>query len=391
MTQQVPDITLFDPSSPEFHQDPYPTYRRLREADPIHRHGGNVWILTRYHDCVSVLDDPRFRTIEKVCLPDDTVKSKPEGPATDFVRLRKAVLKALGPSVIRGLQPAIQRVADDLLDDVLDAGAVDLMEVFCSALATTVFCEIFGIPAADRAQFRSWIEPIVEGLDTSIGVSDEVAARRDTAWADMSHYLKDLAAQRRNDPQNDLISDFLRIQQDGQRLTDDELASVSVTLLVAGHETTASLVGNATFALLRHPAELQELRDDPSMWPLAFEELLRYSPPGQVVMRQASDNVDLRGHHIHQDQVVAVALAAANRDPDVFFAPERLDLRRDPNPHLSFGHGPRFCIGSRLARVEALIALQTLITRAPALSLVEPPTYKPTLVRRAPASLWVRT
>lgn len=386
MTQQ----TLFDPSSPDFHQNPYPTYRRLREADPIHKHADNTWILTRYHDCLPVLDDLNFRTVEKTrCYSDETLRSKPEGPGAEFVRLRKAVAAALAPSVARKLQPMAQHVADELVDEALAAGKVDLMETFCYPLSTAVFCEIFGVPHADRANFRTWMEPIVAGFDASVGVPDDVLDRRDNAWARFSEYVRALAAERRSNPRDDLISDFLRIQQDGRALTDDELVAASIGLLLAGHEATALMVGNATCALLQHPAELQRLRDDPAMWPTAIEELLRYEPPGQVLMRENDVDFELNGHRIPAGDIVVVSLAAANRDPEVFHDPERLDLGRDPNPHLSFGHGPHFCLGSRLARVEGLTALTTLFTKAPALSLAEQPTYKPTLVLRTLNSLWV--
>jgi unspecific monooxygenase len=263
------------------------------------------------------------------------------------------------------------------------------MEGFGSALATTVFCEIYGIPTGDRATFGGWIEPVVEGFDASLGVSADVADRRDQAWAALSGYLKTLSAERRKSPKSDLISEFVRIQEDGESLSDDELANVSVLLLVAGHETTASLIGNAVYALLRSPAELRRLQSGDADWSAAIEEFLRYDPPGQVIMRRADAELDLRGHQVSEDDVVAVALAAANRDPAAFADPERLDVTRDPNPHIGFGHGPRYCLGSRLARVEALIALRTFVTRTRSLALTEEPTYKPTLVRRAPASLWI--
>lgn len=390
MAQQAPESVLFDPGSAEFRRDPYPSYRRLRESSPIHPFGDNVWILTRYHDCVQALEDARLRTIENVCLPEETASREPEGAEGDFVRLRRATLKALSPSVIRGLQPMIQRVSDELVDVALETGKVELMDSFGCALATTVFCEIYGIPSDDRATFREWIEPVVEGFDASIGISPDVAERRDQAWAALTTYLQGLSAERRKQPQSDLISEFVRIQADGESLTDEELANVSILLLVAGHETTASLIGNAVYALLRNPAELQRLRSGAeAAWPQALEEFIRYDPPGQVIMRQAAADLYVRDTRIPQGSVVAVGLAAANRDPEVFEEPERLNVARDPNPHLGFGYGPRYCIGSRLARVEALTALQTFVTRTQSLTLAEEPTYKPTLVRRAPASLWI--
>lgn len=366
-------------------------YRLLRETDPVHKHRDNGWILTRYHDCVSVIDDLRFKTLENIrCHSDESVRGKPEGPEAIYVRFRKAVTKALTPSTVRKLQPMIQGVVDELVDDALDARKVDLMATFCYALATAVFCEIYGIPRGDRPLITGWMEPIVEGLDDApVGVSAEVTARRDHARAEMSAYLQSLAAERRKSPRDDLISDIVRIEHDGQGMTDHEVAEASIILLLAGHETSASLVGNATFVLLRHPAEVQQLRTDPTRWPLAVEELLRYGPPAQVLIRQASDDFELAGHHIPAGDILVVSLAAANRDPAVFDDPERLDLGRDPNPHISFGHGPHYCLGTALARAEGVAALKTLFERAPGLSLAEQPRYKPTLIRRALESLWV--
>lgn len=338
-----------------------------------------------------MLDDLRFKTLENIrCHSDESVRGRPEGPEAIYVRFRKAVTKALTPSVVRKRQPMIQRVVDELVDEALDAGKVDLMETFCYALATAVFCEIYGIPRAERPLIGRWMEPIVEGLDDApIGVPAEVTKRRDQARAEMSEYLQGLAAERRSHPQDDLVSDIVRIEHDGQRMTDHEVAEASIILLLAGHETSASLVGNATFVLLRHPAVLQQLRDDPTMWPLAIEELLRFGPPAQVLIRQASVDLDLEGCHIPTGDIVVVSLAAANRDPQVFPDPERLDIRREPNPHISFGHGPHYCLGTALARAEGITALKTLFERAPALSLTEQPSYKPTLIRRALESLWV--
>ncbi|MQA26012.1 MAG: cytochrome P450 [Micromonosporaceae bacterium] len=393
MSQQVSDAEIpFDHNSPEFHEDPYGWYRRLREAAPVYRHESGSWLLTRHRDCLFALEDPRFRNVENVrCYSDEAVQSTPDGDGADFVKLRKAVAKAIAPAAVRRFQPTIQRIVDGLLDDALDAGQVELMRDFCYPLATIVFCEIFGIPTRDRTMFRNWIEPIVEGLDVAMGLSQEVVERSTRAREEFSDYLRELVAERRSHPEDDLLTDFIQIQQDGRRLTVDELVSSSIILLVAGHETSASIAGNAILTLLRNPAELNLLRDDPDLWPLAFEELLRYDPPAQLITRAASVDIEVGGRQLQENDIVVSVIAAANRDPEVFTDPDRLDLRRTPNPHIAFGHGPHYCLGTALARMEGITALETLVKRAPGLSLTDDsPSYKPTVTRRALETLWAR-
>lgn len=391
MTQPCQGTTLFDPGSESFQQDPYSVYRRLRETDPIHRHRENGLVLTRYHDCLTVLEDLRFKTLENIrCHSDESVRGKPEGPEAVYVLFRKAVTKSLTPAKVRARQEMIQRLTDDLIDRMMDAGKADLMESFCYALAMAVFCEIYGIPAADRALFRDWMEPIVEGLDDApVGVPAAVAERRDQARAELAAYLQGLAADRRKRPADDLLTEFVQIEHEGQRLSDREVAEASIIVLLAGHETSASFVGNGIFHLLRNPAELRQVRADPALWPTAAEELLRYEPPAQVLIRQASMDFELSGRRIPEGDILVVSLAGANRDPEVFREPERLDVRRDPNPHISFGFGPHYCLGTSLARAEGIIAMRTLFERAPGIALLEQPKYRATLIRRALRSLWV--
>lgn len=391
MTQQQDiDIPTFDPSSLEYRQDPYSIYRRLRETDPIHRHGDHAWVLTRYQDCMTVLGDVRYGSVEKArCFSDETSTRQVDESGKDFVGLRKQAGSAISPAVVRAIRPKIQDIVDTLFKQALDAGRVNLLEAFCYPLATTVFCDVFGVPQKDRARFRDWMEPLVVTFDAALGLPPDVLARRDKAWAEVTEYLKKLATVRRSDPQDDLISTFVGMtDSNGESWSDDDIAESSVVLLLAGHETSASLVGNVTLLLTRQPDALQQLRDDPEIWPLALEELLRYVTPAQALVRQVkTDDLEIDGQRFPQGDLVIAAIAAANRDPAVFDDPERLDLRRDPNPHIAFGYGPHFCLGSRLARAEAEITLRTLIQKAPKLSLVAEPTFKPTVVLRTLESL----
>lgn len=381
---------MFDPGSEQFQRDPYSYYRRLREQAPVYRAPQGAWLLTRYADCAVALADERLRNVADLrCYPDGTGPARaPGGPEREgFARTRGAVYRALAPSVIRGFRPRVQRIVDELLDGALEAGRVDLVETFSLPLASIVFCEIFGVPMADRETFRGWVDAVVQGVDNLVAVSAERAERRDRAMVEFSAYFRDLIARRRRHPTDDLLSELVAIADDGEAMTENELVSSCVILLITGHESTANFVANATLALLNHPVELRRLRDFPEIGPAAIEELMRYEAPAQLVVRAARTDLDLAGQAIAEGELVVPLLAAGNRDPDVFTDPDRLDLTRRPNPHLAFGHGTHFCLGSALARMEGLAALSTLVRRAPDLTLDGEPAYKPTMGLRGLATL----
>ena len=223
-----------------------------------------------------------------------------------------------------------------------------------------------------------------------IAVEPEVAARRDAAMAEFSDYFRQLIAVRRAEPAGDLLSDLIAIADGDGGLSEDDLVSSCVILLITGHESTVNFVSNSVHALLCHPGELARFRSDPEIDQVAIDELMRYCSPANLVVRKASTDIELGGNTIAAGEFVVPLLAAANRDPEVFGDPERLDLTRQPNPHLAFGHGLHYCLGAALARMEGLVALRTLTERAPALAPAGEPEFKPTIGLRGLSVLPVR-
>jgi cytochrome P450 len=386
---------LLDPHSPEFRRDPYSAYRRLRETASVHRNPTGGWLVSRYRDIEAALEDPRLRNVKNIrCYPDASDDAGPmDLPIADFVRIRESVARTFSPRMMRRFQPRIQQIVDGLLDHALAAGEVDLHEAFCRPLALNVFGELFGVPAADRTLFSGWVEGMVQGVDVDMQmvVSPELAERRDRAQAEFSTYFRGLIAERRRDPADDLVSALVAIEQDdGTVLTEEELVLSCTMLLIAGHETTVHLVAAATHTLLEHPDQLQRLRDDPGIARTAVEELLRYITPAQLLPRVAHTDLDIGSQRIPAGELIVLLLVAANRDPEIFADPDRLDLTRHPNPHLAFSHGTHFCLGSTLAKLECEIALTGLLRRAPALALAGEAVFKPTIAMRCVDELPVR-
>lgn len=380
----------FDPTTPEFRRDPYRYYRRLRESAPVFRNPAGGWLLSRYRDCADALQDSRLRNVEDIrCYPDDGDQSTGSGGPVggDFARVRGAVARALSPAVVRRYRPRVQEIVDELVTGTLAAGDVDLVESLCHPLGAIVFCELFGVPSADRALFRGWVDDVVRGVDVLMAVEPDVARRRDAAMAEFTAYFRSLVRQRRHAPTGDLLGDLVAIADGDGGLTEDELVSSCVILLITGHESTVNFVGNSVHALLTHPGELARFRSQPDIGQTAVDELMRYCSPANLVVRSAPVDIELAGHRIGAGEFVVPLLAAANRDPEVFANPETLDLTRAPNPHLAFGHGLHHCLGAALARMEGLVALTTLLARAPHLAAAGEPEFKPTIGLRGLAAL----
>ncbi|HEX4701520.1 MAG TPA: cytochrome P450 [Pseudonocardiaceae bacterium] len=390
MPRPAAELT-FDPTTPEFRRDPYRFYRQLRESAPVFRNPAGGWLLSRYRECALALQDTRLGNVEDIRCYPDAGGDNGTSAGSDFAQIRSAVARALSPAVVRRYRPRVAQIVDELVDATLAAGTVDLVASLCHPLGATVFCELFGVPVGDRDLFRGWVDSIVRGVDLLLGVSAEVAARRDAAMAEFSDYFRRLIAVRRVEPAGDLLSDLIAIADGEGGLTEDELVSSCVILLITGHESTVNFVSNSVHALLTHPDELARFRAEPDIGQVAIDELMRYCSPANLVVRTARTAIELDGHVIAEGEFVVPLLAAANRDPDVFAEPERLDLTREPNPHLAFGHGLHYCLGAALARMEGLVALETLTRRAPALELAGEPEFKPTIGLRGLASLPIRT
>jgi pimeloyl-[acyl-carrier protein] synthase len=374
---------LFNPFLPEFHADPYPFYRRLREQDPVHQAPMGFWVLTRWDDCVAVLRDQRFGREEfqqmlTAVYGDDT--EKPALPRSmlfrdppDHTRLRGLVSKAFTPRTIEAMRDHIQGIVDRLLGRALAQGGMDVIEDLAYPLPVTVICEMLGVPVDDHASIRGWSSDIARSLD-AIGLPSDQAIvdRGRVARRALADYFRALVPVRRANPRPDLLSGLLAAEEQGDKLTEHEVIAMCLLLFIAGHETTVNLIGNGLLALLQHPDQLARVRADPALVPNAVEELLRYDSPVQRTARIATTEVDLAGHAIAKGAMVVAALGAANRDPAQFSDPDRLDVTRRDVRHISFGYGIHFCLGAPLARVEGQIALGTLLRRAPGLALDEP-------------------
>jgi pimeloyl-[acyl-carrier protein] synthase len=382
----------FNPMDPQFVADPYPTYHRLRAEDPVHRSPLGFWILTRYDDVVAVLRDPRFAK-EAIAAFVAARFGKPvpaiglsmlDRDPPDHTRLRGLVNKAFTPRVVEALRPRIQQIVDELLQRLVGAGAMDLIEDFAYPLPVTVICEMLGVPVADHERFKGWGLDIARGLDAILLPPDSEVARRSLASRHaLADYFRELIAKRRSAPRGDLLSALIAAEEAGDKLSEDELLATCILLLVAGHETTVNLIGNGTLALLRHPDQLRRLREDPGLIASAVEELLRYDGPVQRTARIPSEDVTIRGKTLAKGELVMPFIGAADRDPAQFPDPDRLDITRVDNRHIAFGWGIHFCLGAPLARVEGQIAITTLVQRFPKLALAtHTPEYRESLTLR---------
>ncbi|WP_084957965.1 cytochrome P450 family protein [Thermoactinospora rubra] len=375
MTETLPFEFYF---SPEFGADPYSAYAGLRDKGPVHPidfpPGSSAYLVLDYEYGRSLLGDPRlskdlgngpewFRDMVSAGNPVLAYNMLMSDPP-DHTRLRKAVGKAFTPRRVEQLRPRIQQITDELVD-ALPEDEADLIDAFAFPLPIIVICELLGVPTADRASFREW-----SGTLIAPALSEEEAARRHEANAAVREYFTRQIALRRADPRDDLVT-ALATSPD---LNENELLSTLVLLLIAGHETTVNLIGNGMLALLTHPGQLALLRERPELLPSAVEEFLRFDAPVERgTFRIALEDIDVAGTTIPKGSFVHVSIAAADRDPRAFPEPDRLDITREDNRHLAFGHGIHFCLGAPLARVEGRIAFETLLRRRPAIRLaVEP-------------------
>jgi len=365
----------FNPLLPEVIEDPYPLYHRLRAEDPVHQTQAGMWVLSRYDDIAVILRDPRFgrRGFQEL------ISARFGGPGLgrsmllqdppNHTRLRSLVNKAFTPRVIEGLRGRIQQIVDGLLDAVAGRGEMELIADLAYPLPVSVICEMVGVPAGDRGRFGQWSYDIARSFDALIFPNPEVIARASAASAAIGAYFHDLVAERRRAPRADLLSALIAVEEAGERLSTEELFATAILLFLAGHETTANLIGNGVLALLRHPAELRRLRQNPGLIETAVEELLRYDSSVQRVGRMVYEDVLIGGRSIPKGSLVLAVLGAANRDPAHFPQPDRLDITRQDNRHLAFGWGIHFCLGAPLARLEGQITIGTLLRRLPRLAL----------------------
>ncbi|QYC41900.1 Cytochrome P450 107B1 [Nonomuraea coxensis DSM 45129] len=382
--------------------DPYPLYAELREAGPVVRQADGSHLVGTYHEINALLHDPRVSADPRYGLAGDP--ELVEGERLPFLvlddpahhRLRTLAMRPFGPPHTPGRVDAMRgRIAEltgELAGGLGDRAEFDLVDDFAYPLPVTVICRLLGVPREDEPLFRRWSDVIVASADVQPG--EEAAERARTgrrARMEMGRYLVDLAEQRRGRPGDDLLSAFVNEPDPALRLTREELAETAVLLLIAGHETTVNLITNGVLTLLRHPDQLDRLREDPGLLPGAVEELLRFEPPVQLRRRVPLADVEVAGSVVPKGEPLVLVIASGNRDPRRFRDPDRFDPARADNQHLGFGGGVHLCYGAPLARIEALAALGALIPRLGEVTLVEdPPPYRRNAMLRGPRHLPLR-
>jgi cytochrome P450 len=374
--------TLVDPfvsPTKEFYQDPYPIFAKLRSESPVFwSEKGEYWLVTNYEFAREILGDlhfekgaRRFKALDMLAklIPNKEMlcfrqKSMLNQNPPDHTRLRSLVNKAFTPSMIAKMRSHIQAIADELLDKIESKKEFDLVADFSFPLPATVIAEMLGVPAQDRDRFKGWSHALVGVLEPNPHVMN--VAKTIHAYNELTDYLKPLVEERRKEKREDLISALVESEEEGNRLTEAELLSNTVLLLIAGHETTTNLIGNGILALLRNPEQMDALRQQPDLMPGAVLEFLRYDSPVQMVRRIADCELEIGEQKVMPEQNVIVALGAANRDPSMFAEPDKLDIARaNAGKHVAFGHGIHHCLGSSLAETEAQIAIGTMLKRMP--------------------------
>lgn len=397
----------FNPFDPAYRSNPYPVLNHLRETDPVHVSPLGFTALSRYADCATMLRHPMSTSdsrkspgwpeqVRAQGLDPDQVLLESTPPflfmdPPDHTRLRGLVNKAFTPRVVENLRPRVEAIVAELLDAAAKRGSLEVIEELAYPLPVIVISEMLGVPKEDSETFKAWSREMARSLDPDFVLPPEVQERRQRAAEEFTEYMRGLIAKRRVEPQDDLLSALIAVEEEGLKLTENELLSTAILLLIAGHETTVNLIGNGTLALLRHPDQMQRLRDDPSLIKTAVEELLRFDPPVQLTGRIALEDIELSDVVIPKHTQTVLLLGAANRDPAQFPDPERLDIGRTENRHLAFGMGIHFCLGAPLARIEGQIAIGEFVRRVLAPGLVEdPPPYKENITLRGIASLPVR-
>ncbi|MGW8375760.1 cytochrome P450 [Streptomyces sp. ODS28] len=391
--------SLFAPRSPGFVADPYPAFAALRERGRVHfNEPTRQWLIPHHADVAALLRDRRLgRTYRHRFAHEDFGRTAPpaahepfhtlndngmlDQEPPDHTRVRRLVSTAFTPRRAERLRPYVEGLAAELADGLLAAGGGDLVADFAEPFPVAVIAELLGVPAADRPLLRPWSAAICGMYELNPG--EETAERAVTASREFSDYLRELIAARREAPGDDLVSALIAAHDEGERLSEQEMVSTCALLLNAGHEATVHSITTGWWHLQHHPDQLAALRADPDLMPSAVEELLRYDTPLQLFERWVLEDIEVGGVRIPRGEEVAMLFGSANRDPAAFDGPERLDLARPVNPHLSFSAGIHYCLGAPLARVELAAAFDTLIRRTAHLRPVSgTPRWRPNFVIR---------
>lgn len=353
-----------------FRKNPYPAYAALRDEAPVFRKilpdGNRAWFITRYEDAIEALRDPRFiKDFSKLYGGSPEYKSVFTqnmlfADMPEHKRLRNLVSSAFTPKMINGMRDRIQEIADELLDEMEGKERVDLIDEFAFPLPIIVICEILGIPAEDRDNFRIWSNAMIEGSggDYAGDIGQHMQA--------FVEYLGKRFAMLREHPADDLISRLIIAEEEGDRLTEQELYGVVSLLIIAGHETTVNLISNGVMTLLQHPDQLKLLKEQRDLIKKAVEEILRFDGPVEFsTSRWAGEDLEFKGQPMKKGDLVIVILNSADHDPEKFDDPEVFDITRKKSVHLAFGFGIHTCLGAPLARLEGEIAISSFFNRFP--------------------------
>jgi cytochrome P450 len=394
--------SLYHLLDPEILADPYPLYHRLRSEDPVQWDPYlHAWVVTRYADVVSVFQRcsaDRTPTPERLAamgmeqlspIARVMVKQMLFLDPPQHSRIRGLAAVAFTPRRVELLRSRIQEITDDLVDQVARQGEMELMEDLANPLPAIVTAGLLGVPTGDHDRLKNWSQDFAEVLGNFQHNPDR-AARVLNSLEEMTAYFRDAVRREANEPTEGLVNALASAEVDGDRLTEDEVIANVIVTMVGGQETTTNLIGNGLLTLLRNPDELERLRADSSIIPSAVEELLRYESPSQHTARLAPSDIEIGGRLIRERQAVIASMGAANRDPERFSEPDRLDLTRADNRHLAFGWASHFCFGAPLARIEGQIAFATLLRRLPGLRLKPGPiTWRQNLGLRGLSALHV--
>ena len=377
----------YNPFDPEFKANPYPIYHRLRTEDPIHltkKFGGEEWLLTRFADVHAVAKDHRF-------CPDDLpqrIKDKSfylqEGKdfnelslttskwlffleEPDHTRLRGLVSKVFSPREVQSLHPQIQKIVDDLINSVQEAGTMDVMSDFARLLPTSVTAKIVGVPNENLSKLIQWGRDLFYVFDQPVSLKSYEYMNK--VALEFKEFFRDLIVEREKRPKEDLISNLIAARDQERKLSQDEILAFCAMFFTVGQETTENMLGNSVFALLSHPEQMEKLKQDPTIIKNAIEELIRYDSPVQIIARIAKEDVEIGGKTIRAGGRVHLCLGAANRDPAKFSQPDILNLTRSETRGIPFGYGMHHCLGAALARAQGQIAINRLVQRLPDLKL----------------------
>ena len=372
----------------DFIANPYKIYHHLRTTAPLHwtdKFRNGAWLVSRYADVLTGLHDARLSSRRSHTL----TAALPSEVQSEFAtfnqifskwmlfldpphhsRLRKLLNKEFTPNMIQRLRPRIQHAVNTLLDQALAKAEMEFMTEFANPLPVRVIAEMLGIPSEDQRDFLIWSDDLADFFgNASAPVED--ARRAQNSLVSLTEYFRALLPERRENKGDDLVSLLLRVEEEGEVLTEEELLGQCTLLLVAGHETTRNLLGNGLLALLQHPDQLASLKENPSLMPSAVREFARYNSPVQFSGRAVTEDFSWHDQSIKKGQTVILLLGSANHDPEKFSEPEKLEISRDEGMPLSFGHGPHYCIGASLAYMEAEIAFTTLLDRTSSLKMLD--------------------